>query len=174
MLPPDAARRLVVMGQVYAAYGVRGALKIRSFAASPESLIAHKTWWLSHESDWREFAVLESRGQSGAVVARLNGLDDREEALRWRGAEVAVPRAALPPPAEGEVYLADVVGLAVVNRSGAILGRVAGFIETGAHPVLRVAAEGSGTERLIPLVPAYVDAIDVAAARVVVDWPSDA
>ena len=174
MLPPDAVSRLVVMGQVFAAYGVRGALKIRSFAAYPEGLLAHKTWWLSHKGDWREFAVLESRWQSGAVVARLNGLDDREEASRWRGAEVAVPRAALPPLAKGEVYLADVVGLAVVNRSGAMLGRVAGFIETGAHPVLRVAAEGSGTERLIPLVPAYVDAIDVAAARMVVDWPPEA
>ena len=174
MLPPDAARRLVVMGQVFAAHGVRGALKIRSFAVSPESLLAHQTWWLRTKSDWREFAVLESRRQGGAVVARLSGLDDREEALRWRGAEVAVPRAALPALLEGEVYLADVVGLAVVNRSGAILGRVAGFIETGAHPVLRVAAEGSAAERLIPLAPAYVDAIDVAAARMVVDWPSDA
>ena len=174
MLPPDAARQLVVMGQVFAAYGVRGALKIRSFAASAEGLLAHKTWWLSTKSHWHEFGVLESRLQSGAVVARLNGLGDREEALRWRGAEVAIPRPALPPLAEGEVYLADVVGLMVVNRSGAILGRVAGFVETGAHPVLRVAAEGSGTERLIPLVPAYVDAIDLAAARMVVDWPSDA
>ena len=173
MLPPDAASRLVVMGEVFAAYGVRGALKIRSFAASPEGLLAHRTWWLSHESNWCEFAVMESRLHSGAVIARLHGLDDRETALRWRGAEVAVPRAALPPLAEGEVYLADVVGLTVVNRSGATLGHVAGLIDTGVHPVLRVSAEGSGTERLIPLVPAYVDAIDVASARMVVDWPSD-
>lgn len=172
MFPPDDASRLVTMGEVLAAYGVRGALKIRSFAASPEGLLAHKSWWL-RKTDWREFAVVESRLHGGAVVARLHGLDDRETALRWRGAEVAVPRAALPPLATGEVYLADVVGLTVVNRDGATLGRVAGFIETGAHPVLRVATEGAGSERLIPLVPAFVDAIDVASARMVVDWPTD-
>jgi 16S rRNA processing protein RimM len=161
------------MGEVSAAYGVRGALKIRSFAASPDGLLAHKAWWLCARTGWREFAVAESRLHGSAVVAHLHGVDDREAALRWRGAEVAVPRSALPPLAAGEVYLADVVGLTVVNRDGATLGRVAGFIETGAHPVLRVAAEGAGTERLIPLVPAYVDAIDVAFARMVVDWPTD-
>ena len=42
------------------------------------------------------------------------------------------------------------------------------------HPVLRVARDGGESgERLIPLVPAYVDAIDLGHARIVVDWPLD-
>jgi hypothetical protein len=54
------------------------------------------------------------------------------------------------------------------------LGTVAGLIDTGAHPVLRVSdGAAESAERLIPLVPAYVDAIDLAAGRVVVDWPVD-
>jgi 16S rRNA processing protein RimM len=63
------------------------------------------------------------------------------------------------------------VGLAVINRSGVALGRVTGVLETAAHPVLRV--EGGGdkaAERLIPLVPAYVDSLDVGESRIVVDW----
>ena len=78
----------------------------------------------------------------------------------------------LPSLAEGEVYWADLVGLVVINRSGMVLGRVTAVLETGAHPVLRVAPEGdtAAGERLIPLVPAYVDALDVAGGRIVVDW----
>ena len=161
------------MGQVSAAHGVRGALKVRTFTADPEGLLAYRTWWLRAKAEWREFAVLQSRRHGDAIVASLQGLEDREAALEWRGAEVAVPRDALPPLSPGEVYLEDVLGSAVVNRQGATLGRVAGFIETGAHPVLRVADGATGVERLIPMVPAYVDKIDVAAARVVVDWPSE-
>jgi 16S rRNA processing protein RimM len=47
-----------------------------------------------------------------------------------------------------------------------------GVLETGAHPVLRVQAE-DGAERLIPVVGAYVDAIEPAAGRIMVDWPAD-
>ena len=86
-----------------------------------------------------------------------------------------MPRAGLPVLAEGEVYLTHLVGLTVLDRAGATLGRVSGLLETGAHPVLRVAPadESAVGERLIPLVPAYVDAIDLAGARIVVNWQLD-
>ncbi|HZI83964.1 MAG TPA: ribosome maturation factor RimM [Casimicrobiaceae bacterium] len=162
------------MGEVVAAYGVKGWLKIRTFTASPSGLLGYATWWLRKDDGWREFAVPERRLHGDAIVARLEGLQTRETAATWRGAQVAVPRAALPAAGAGEIYLADLIGLTVVNRQGATLGRVAGHVETGAHPVLRVTAAGTDSgERLIPLVPAYVDAIDLAAAQVRVDWPSE-
>ena len=161
------------MGRVTAPYGVQGWIKVRAYTALPDGLLAYRAWWLATKDDgWREFAVLEARVHGAAVVARLEGLGLREEAAQWRGAAVAVPRTLLPTLADGEVYWSDLVGLAVINRSGVILGRVAAVLETAAHPVLRVAPEGDAarSERLIPLVPAYVDALDVAGARIVVDW----
>src|SRR2546427_8122629 len=100
-------------------------------------------------------------------------MNRREEVAPWRGASIGMPRALLPALTMGEVYLADLVGLAVITRSGVTLGRVGSVLETGAHPVLRVAAEGRGDdgERLIPLVAAYVDSIGVAGGRVVGDSP---
>ena len=163
------------MGRVLAPYGVRGWLKARAFTASPAGLLAYRAWWLTKgDGACREFKVLEARQHSDTVVAQLEGLSEREEVMPWRGSTIAVPRAALPPLGAGEVYLGELVGLTVVNRSGATLGRVTGLVETGAHPVLRVAGDGEGPgERLIPLVPAYVDAIDPGEARIVVDWPLD-
>jgi len=146
---------------------------VRAYTAQPDGLLAYRTWWLAASDDqWREFAVLEARVHSAAIVARLEGLGQREDAARWRGAAVGVPKAVLPALAAGEVYWNDLVGLAVINRTGVVLGRVAAVLETGAHPVLRVAPAGgaAGDERLIPLVPAYVDALDLAGARIVVDW----
>lgn len=164
------------MGRVIAPYGVQGWIKARGFTAVPDGLLAYRAWWLAASDDrWREFTVLEARVHSNTLLARLEGLNQREEAAQWRGAAIGVPRALLPKLAAGEVYLRDLVGFVVLNRAGVTLGRVAALLETGAHPVLRVvpAGEAADGERLIPLVPAYVDAIDVAGARIIVDWQQD-
>jgi 16S rRNA processing protein RimM len=83
-----------------------------------------------------------------------------------------VPRSSLPAPGSNEVYFADLVGLAVRNRQGELLGRVAAVQEFGAHPVLRV-EDGEGGARLIPFVSAYIDSVDVKAGVVEVDWQRD-
>ena len=57
------------------------------------------------------------------------------------GADIGVPRAALPAAGENEFYWADLVGLAVVNRQGVMLGNVAAVEDFGAHPILRVAGD---------------------------------
>lgn len=167
------APRIVVMGRVVAPYGVQGWLKVRPFTQFPEALLAHASWRLGTEgAAWRTFRVLEARLHGDLVVAQLRGLHRREDAAAWRGAAVGIPRSALPALAEGEIYLEDVLGLEVVNREGTALGRVAGFVDTGAHPVLKV-VQGKLPLLLIPLVPAHVDAIDLAAGRIIVDWQAD-
>lgn len=161
------------MGRILAPYGVHGWLKVRSFTGSPEGLLAYRNWWLAAKGGtWRRFQVLAARTHSDLVLAQLEGLNRREDAAGWRGASVGVPREVLPVLAPGEVYLADVLGLEVVNREGVALGRVTGLVETGAHPVLQLGLEDQ-PQRLIPLVPARVDAIDLAAGRIVVDWQPD-
>ena len=173
---PDSGG-LIVMGEVLAAYGVQGWLKARIFTASPSGLVGYPKWWLARRAasgGWREFAVREARVHGDALVARLEGFETREDVAPWRGASIAVPRSALPPLQSGEIYLADLIGIEVVNRPKAILGTVVGLIDTGVHPVLRVVDGGRQTaERLIPLVAVYVDAIDLASRRMIVDWPAD-
>jgi 16S rRNA processing protein RimM len=164
---------MIVMGRVLAPYGVSGWIKVRTFSASPSALCAYRRWWLAlGDGAWREFALVESRPHADTLLAHLEGLSRREDAAAWRGAAIALPRTALPELERGEVYLADLIGLDVVNRDGESLGCCAGLLDSPAHPVLRIDA-GGGAERLIPLVPAYVDAIDLEARRIIVDWRTD-
>lgn len=165
--------RIVVMGRVLAPYGVNGWIKARAFTAAPETLTAYRSWWLGRgDGNWRELAVLEARKHGQSVLARLEGVSQREDVSMWQGASIGVPRSALPALAPDEVYLADLIGLTVVSREGVTLGGVAGLMETGAHPVLRV-VDAARSERLIPLVAAYVDAIELNEGRIVVDWQAD-
>src|SRR6266542_1686051 len=99
------ATDIVVMGRVIGAYGVQGWIKARTFTASPDGLLAYRAWWLATGDDrWLEFAVLEARVHADALVARLEGMNRREEVAPWRGAAIGVPRGSLPALAAGEVY----------------------------------------------------------------------
>ena len=166
---------MVVMARVLAPYGIQGWIKARPYTASVAALLDYASWWLApaaQDEAWREFKVVTARQHGDTVVAALDGVADRDAAFQWRGAWVGVPRASLPAPDAGEFYWSDLVGLAVVNRQQQTLGVVSKVLETGAHPVLCIESE-AGVERLIPVVDAYVDAIDAAAGRILVDWLAD-
>jgi len=167
---------MVVMGRVLSPYGIKGWIKARSFAVELDVLLGYRSWWLSAkgtggEREWQEFHVVSARVHSDLVLAELQGLTSREAVLPWRGADVGIPRSALPRALAGEVYWSDLMGMEVVNRAGDALGKVVGLVDTGVHPVLQVA--GEGRERLIPLVPAYLDAVDQDGRRITVDWQLD-
>jgi len=159
------------MGRVVGPWGVRGWIKVAPYGDGPEGLVRQPAWWLQDgEGGWTRRDVGEARAHSGTVVASLAGIATPEDAKAWKGRDVAVPRDALPKAKRGELYVGDLVGLAVVTSSGATLGTVVAVEDYGAHPVMRVAAGERGTERLVPFVEPIVRAVDLAARRVEVDW----
>jgi 16S rRNA processing protein RimM len=158
------------MGWISAPFGVKGWVKVEPNTAATGNLLAYKNWWVGREGDWREIAVAEARVQGRALVARLEGHDDREAAAALRGKSVAVPRAALPRTQSGEYYWADLIGLAVVNGSAQGLGRITGVLRTGANDVLVVAGE---RERLIPFIAEVIRDVDLAAGVLRVEWGAD-
>jgi 16S rRNA processing protein RimM len=172
---PAEPAHLVVMGRLGAPHGVRGAVKVRPESADPASLTTYGVWWLRRRDDpsWRAHSVRSVREQGEWLVAELAGIESREAAGALRGGDVAIPRESLPALAADEYYQADLAGMTVVNRNGALLGALRDFLESGAHPIARVVDEG-GRERLIPWVADYVDAVDADARRIDVDWPMDA
>ena len=115
--------------------------------------------------------MAECRVHGAYLVARFRGCDSPEQAGAYRGAEVALKREDLPEPAEHEFYQVDLIGLEVVNERGERLGRVAGFITTGANDVMRVAHESG--ERLVPATAEVIRKVDLAAGTVEVDWGAD-
>ena len=104
------------------------------------------------------------------MVAKLAGVDDRDQAFALRGADISIPRDALPPVAEGEFYWADLVGLDVVNLQGEHLGQIDDLLETGANDVLVVKGD---RERLLPYVDAIVLEVNLVDRMIRVDWGLD-
>jgi 16S rRNA processing protein RimM len=154
------------MGRVAGSYGLRGWIKVVPGGGVLEALAEVKEWWIAE----RPVRVNEAKVHSRTVVAKLEGIETREQALALKGATVSVERGALPPAEEGHYYLADLVGLEVVNVQGEQLGTVKQWTSNGAQDVMEVA--GARTHR-IPWVAAIVKDVDLAARRVTVEWGAD-
>ena len=165
------------MAQVLSSYGVQGWVKARPYTREPDALLGFERWWLKLRGarEWREIRPLATRMHSGTVLAQFEGVADREAAQALAGSQIGVRRADFAVAERDEIYVADLIGLAVVNRDGVRLGEVAAVEEYGAHPLLRVApAEGiASAALLIPFVAAHVEGVDLEARRIDVDWQAD-
>lgn len=159
----------VPLGFVSGVHGIRGCIKVHSWTRPRDAILKYSDWLLGDARQRVE--VIEARRQGKSLVAEIGGVEDRESARRLVGQEIAVARDALPEPADGEHYWADLVGLEVVNREGVSLGTVERLMETGANDVLVVEGE---RQRLIPWVrERYVIAVDLDGGRLEVDWHPD-
>ncbi|MEP6970737.1 MAG: ribosome maturation factor RimM, partial [Betaproteobacteria bacterium] len=112
---------------------------------------------------------------SGSVVATAHGVDDRNGAESLRGSRVFVRRSSFPSTDAEEFYWVDLIGLDVFNREGESLGKVSELIQNAAQAVLVMQyTDGDKLcERMIPFVAAHVDAVDLAAGHITVDWQAD-
>jgi 16S rRNA processing protein RimM len=167
---PDSARAVVV-GRVGAPFGVQGWVKVASYTEPASGIAEYAQWTLVRDGTTRQFRVLESKRAGQMVAVRLEGVDTREAAQALTGAEVQVDRSELPPTGPKEYYLHDLVGLEAVNRDGVALGRVDGFLDLPAHPVAVLRQDK--VERLVPVVPERLVAVDLQAGRVTFDWHPD-
>ena len=160
--------RLICVGAVAGAFGVRGEARVKSFCAEPEAIADYGP--LVTEDGARSFTIRLTRPVKGGFAARLSGVETREQAEALRGTRLCVPRERLPEPAEEEFYHADLVGLAVVDTGGAELGRVMAVHDFGAGDVIEI-DRGGGKSVMIPFTRAVVPRVDLAAGRIVADPP---
>lgn len=167
-----AAQGMILLGTVHGAFGVRGELKLESYT-DPSSAIFRYQPWILRDAGGGERGLDGAHGRETGkgLVATFPGIADRDAAEALRGAQVWVPRCALPPPAPGQYYWIDLEGLRVVNQEGADLGTVSHLFSTGANDVL--VAHGA-RERMIPfLQPDYIVSVDFEGGVITVDWDPD-
>lgn len=163
----------LTLGRVAGVYGVKGWVRLQSFTRPMEQLLAYAPWWVAR-GDGFQAGLVEGRVHGGGLVARLcdaagTVIEDRDVAAGLIGAELQVERSRMPPTAPGEYYWFDLVGLAVRNAEGVVLGRVESLTSNGAQDVL-VVRDGE-VLRLIPFVQGpIVQSVDVQGGLIVVDW----
>ncbi|MGH6989270.1 MAG: ribosome maturation factor RimM, partial [Stellaceae bacterium] len=136
----------VLLGVITGAHGVRGEVRVKSFAAVPKAIASYGPL---EDKTGKRFVLTLKGGIEDRLIAVIEGVATREAAERLKGAELYVPRDALPPAAEEEFYYADLVGLDVRLSDGAPFGRIAAVQEFGAGDCLEI-DRGEGGTVLVP------------------------
>ncbi|MCB9761565.1 MAG: 16S rRNA processing protein RimM [Alphaproteobacteria bacterium] len=152
----------VSLGHISGVFGVRG--EVRLFLHNRASAVLNQPTEVILISPEGERFIVGIRARSGAgerVLARLDGVEDREHARELMGWEVVIPRAALPPTQEGEYYHSQLIGLEVVTASGHPLGRLTEIHDTG--PVHVWVSRSRGETHFIPALKENVVEVDLDA-----------
>ncbi len=152
----------IIIGRIVAPHGLKGEVKIKSFAEAPLDVASYGAVMAS---DGRKFTFSNPRMQGDVVVVTIDGIADRTSAESLRGLELAVDRADLPEPEEDEFYHADLIELPVVDASGEEVGRVVAFHNFGGGDVLEVRRGRASV--FVPFTQKMVPTIDVKAGRIV-------
>ncbi len=161
----------VILGRISGLFGVMGWLKIFSYTEPREAILDFRVCLLVQNGSSRSVTIAEGKRHSKTVIVRLEGVNDRDAAAAYIGADIAVPKEQMPPPEAGHYYWSDLEGLKVVHRDGTVLGTVAYLLATGANDVLVVRGD---QEVLIPFIPGEVIlAVDLGAGLISVDWAWD-
>ena len=150
----SSKEELVEVGRVGRPHGLDGAFVVEAASEDP--------------SRFRVGAELLVDGEPATVILsrRVGGgrraikLDRRAE----RGAELTVSRATLPPLDSDSYYVADLVGLEVIDEHGVRVGLVRDVVPGPANDALEL-----DTGLLLPLVEGCVREVDLEGRRVLLN-----
>lgn len=164
------ANEWVLIGEVAKPHGLKGEFSVQFYADSPLLLDEVGHVWLSVTGGRpKRFPVRAWREHQGRVLLWLTGIEGRDQAESWRGAEVLLKDSDLPEPEKGEVYLHDLQGLAVLLEDGTRLGTITDFMVEPQE--LWSITTDEGQEILFPAAPELVPSIDLDAGTVTITPP---
>ena len=162
----------VIVAKIGAAHGVRGEVKLWPFTQDPLAVADYGP--LETKDGRRPFVIDTLRPNKDFLVARIEGVGDRNAAEALRNVELYLPRERLPEIDEDDTwYYADLVGLDAVAPDGAAIGTVAAVYNFGAGDIVELTPAGGGKTLLLPFTEAVVPEVDIKAKRIVVVLPAE-
>jgi 16S rRNA processing protein RimM len=167
-----ADARLIEVGRVAGAFGVRGEVRITAYTEDPLALARFKR--LKRQDGSVGLTIVQARGEKGSIVARAEEIATKEEADALRGLRLYVARDELPEPDEDEFYLTDLIGLRVQKvQSNEALGTIKSVQNFGASDMLEIAPEAGGPTWYLPFTREAVPEVKIAEGLVLASPPAE-
>jgi len=164
--------RLIEIGEIKAAYGIKGWVKIFSYSRPIEQIFNYSNWYVGSDNSWQRIEIEDSNYRSNkGLIAKLKNIDDRNAAQSLIDTKIAIDKDELEQLEDGDFYWSQLIGLNVINTKSEELGTVVEMLETGAHDVLVV--ENELVQRLIPYDKSIVLEVKLESGQMLVDWETD-
>jgi 16S rRNA processing protein RimM len=159
-------KRLVLIGEIVRAQGIRGKIKVRPLA-DPDAFSSLRFIYLGKSEDLSvSFRVVSCQPHKGFILLGLGGITTMSQAEDLAGSHIYADSDALKELPEGEYYYFEIIGLDVLTDDGRCLGKVEEIFPTGSNDVY-VVRDGK-REYLIPAIEDVVREIDIPGGRMVI------
>jgi 16S rRNA processing protein RimM len=164
----------LVIGMIVGSHGVKGHLKVRSFAES-DTVFKPGTSIIVIQAGQNEkkYAIQWAKPHGKSMLVSLKGIENREAADCLVGAKVFINRSTLPELEEGSYYWIDIIGLSVFSTDDQYIGCIESIMPTAGNDVYIVKNDDKNDhhEVLIPAIESVVLNIDFKKKIMRVDLP---
>lgn len=168
---PSEQDSIITLGKINGVFGVKGWVKVYSYTAHQDDILSYKSWYLKQGGEWKKAKLLTGQRQGKGIVASIEGVTDRDQALALYDTLVGTLREALPELPGDQFYWSDLAGLDVFTVDEQKLGKISHLFETGANDVMVVVGD---RERWIPwLMNDVVKKVSLDEGIVQIDWDPD-
>jgi 16S rRNA processing protein RimM len=162
----------ILVGEVLRAHGIRGDVVVRPYTENPARFQPGATIRIGRDQKSAEGMVVAAvrTQQPGRLLVGFDPPLDRTGAEALRGARVFAAPTDLPPLPDGSYWESDLIGLAVVDATGARLGTIAGVLSRAEQDLWEVETPDGAV--LLPASRGIVVSVDLAGRAVTVDPPA--
>ena len=164
------ASKLVLVGRIAGAFGVKGEVRISAYTETPLALLEYRL--LRREDGSPGLTLVSGRAAKNDFIGSAKEIATKEQADALRGLRLYVAREDMPQPDEDEFYLSDLIGLAVVSPEGEALGRIKAVLDFGAGDFLEI-APSRGPTWYLTFTRETVPQVDIAGGRIVAVRPDE-
>lgn len=125
----------ILVGKIVAPQGIRGEVRVQTFTANPSDF--EKLSVFGQNITAKDFHFVRIVPNTNVIIARIDGVDNRNLAETLRGIELFILRDDLPCLKDGEYYQADLIGFSVV-KNGKNVGKLVCFQNFGAGDIMEL------------------------------------
>lgn len=157
------------MAEIVGVHGIKGAVKLKVFAESPEDLQDYGTF--TDDKGQKTFEILTLHDHGNIYLADLKGVTDRDVAEKLRGTKLCIRREQLRTIKKKDTfYYVDLVGLAAKHVDGSVIGKVVSVANFGAGDLIEI-KPAKGASFYVPFTDAVVPKVDIEGGEITIDPP---
>ena len=150
---------LLKVGVITTTHGVRGEVKVFPTTDDAERFLDIEYVLLDTGKELRRLNIKNVKFFKNLAILKFEGIDNINDIEKYKGCDLLVSRENAVPLEEGEFYLADIMGMPVIDEEERELGVIREVLQTGANDVYIIQKKRGG-EILLPAIPSCILDID--------------
>jgi len=155
------------IGQIVNTNGLKGTLKVKPFTDNIKEFETFKSIYIQKGNELIEYKIEKVGYIKNMVLLKLQGIDDINEAEKYRNFYLKINRNILPELPKNTYYIVDLLECKVVTIEGELLGKVKDVFNTGSNDIYEVKDE-FGKQILIPAIKEVIKNIDIPNKKITV------